>query len=634
VVLGETVPSVNVKGKPHESAEPIPGPTTEWFGGLARTHRTHIALSLYERDHHLIYNTAVLFAPDGRLIGRYRKTCLPHAEVEAGIAPGSDYPVFETSFGRVGLMVCYDGFFPEVARELASRGAEVIAWPVWGCDPLLARARAAENRVFVVSSAYMAPGDGWMLSAVYDRRGEPIAKAERWGEVALAEVELGRNHVGPYNLGDFRAMIARHRPDVPTSVGPAVRTRSNAAAVGEGRGGVSAERTPDLHSSPLPASGAGDVHLDATIENGSPVWWEHGAGGVINVQLQYDHERGAPNRAAGHIHFALEAMPGSRHTLEFRNLANIYNGRPGSVAGELKSLVTSPDGRVWTAVATRALPGDRVQLDVEMSGPRVFIARVEPYRLSDLDRWLAEVRRNPLAEINTIGRTVEGRELEMVRIGDPKAPHHVLVRARAHPWEAGGNWVACGLADRLLRNDPEAAAFRRRYCLWLMPMANKDGVARGRTRFNSNGMDLNRGWDRPADPALAPENHALQQWLRKRIAEGGRPSLALELHNDGNGKLHHARPAVLGDRSGSARLDRLESLLRKHTWFTEGSVRPADASTFTLADGLFQGYGIDAAVHEFNCHWIAGLGERPLARHWKSYGEGLARVLDEYFAGR
>ena len=52
------------------------------------------------------------------------------------------------------MMVCYDGFFPEVARQLANRGAEVIAWPVWGCNPDLARARAMENHVYVVSSTY------------------------------------------------------------------------------------------------------------------------------------------------------------------------------------------------------------------------------------------------------------------------------------------------------------------------------------------------------------------------------------------------------------------------------------------------------------------------------------------------
>ncbi len=55
------------------------------------------------------------------------------------------------------MMVCYDGFFPEVARELSNRGAEVIAWPVWGCNPLLGAARACENHVYVVSSTYTDP---------------------------------------------------------------------------------------------------------------------------------------------------------------------------------------------------------------------------------------------------------------------------------------------------------------------------------------------------------------------------------------------------------------------------------------------------------------------------------------------
>lgn len=213
VVLGETVPSVGVKLKLEETAESIPGPTTNYFGTLAKSHRTHLVLSLYERDRHLIYNTAVLLSPEGKLIGKYRKVCLPHGEVEKGIAPGKDYPVFETSFGKVGLMVCYDGFFPEVARELTNRGAEVIAWPVWGCNPQLAKARAAENHVYLVSSTFMEPKDGWMISAVFDQSGKPIANADRWGTVAVAEVDLNQPYLGPWNLGDFRSMVPRHRPN-------------------------------------------------------------------------------------------------------------------------------------------------------------------------------------------------------------------------------------------------------------------------------------------------------------------------------------------------------------------------------------------------------------------------------------
>jgi predicted amidohydrolase len=212
VVLGETIPYVSVKQKPHETAEPIPGPTTEFFGQLARTHNLHVVLSLYERDRHLVYNTAVLIGPDGQLTGKYRKVCLPHAEVENGVAPGHDYPVFDTKFGKVGLMVCYDGFFPEVARELANRGAEVIAWPVWGCNPLLAAARACENHVYVVSSTFAEPKDNWMISAIFDQTGKPMAAAKQWGDVAVAEVDLSQPYIGPWNLGDFRSMIPRHRP--------------------------------------------------------------------------------------------------------------------------------------------------------------------------------------------------------------------------------------------------------------------------------------------------------------------------------------------------------------------------------------------------------------------------------------
>jgi predicted amidohydrolase len=212
VVLGETIPYARTKLTPVESAEPVPGPTTQYFGGLAKQHSIHIALSLYERSGHLVFNSAVLLGPDGALIGKYRKVCLPHSEVEKGVAPGGEYPVFDTAFGKVGLMVCYDGFFPEVARALTAKGAEIIAWPVWGCDPLLARARACENRVFVVSSTFTDPKKNWMISAVYDRTGSPIAQAEEKSPVAVAEVDLATPLVGPYNLGDFRSIIQRHRP--------------------------------------------------------------------------------------------------------------------------------------------------------------------------------------------------------------------------------------------------------------------------------------------------------------------------------------------------------------------------------------------------------------------------------------
>src|SRR5262249_50890951 len=151
-----------------------------------------------------------------------------------------------------------------------------------------------------------------------------------------------------------------------------IRERKNAAAAVKSNG-----------SAKLP--GTGLEYIDTSFENASPLWYEAAPDGTVLVHLVYDHERASPNRAAGHVPLPLHARPGSALMLEFRNLENVWNGRKASVADELKVVVVSRDARAWTPVPLERLPGDRVRLTVTMPGPELYVARVEPYRLSDLE---------------------------------------------------------------------------------------------------------------------------------------------------------------------------------------------------------------------------------------------------------
>jgi predicted amidohydrolase len=180
------------------------------LGQVAKQRSTYIVAGIYEREGHTVYNTAVLIDREGRIAGKYRKVYLPIEEIEGGLTAGGDFPVFRTDFGTIGLMICYDVFFPDPARALARQGAEVLLMPIWGGDEVLARARAIDNQVFLVASGYDHPTyimnpEGTRITAAPERgRAALGAEAPANATAGVATVDLAHRWVYT-QLGDMKA---------------------------------------------------------------------------------------------------------------------------------------------------------------------------------------------------------------------------------------------------------------------------------------------------------------------------------------------------------------------------------------------------------------------------------------------
>jgi len=209
ILLPEGITIVGSGKRYAEIAESIPGPATERLGELARRKNAYVVAGIYEREGAALYNTAVLLNRKGEYMGKYRKVYLPREEVEGGLTPGSDYPVFATDFGNVGVMICWDMHYADPARALALRGAELVLVPIWGGNETLGKARAIENQVFVAASGYDYP------TYVMSPEGEFLALAKEDGTVAVATIDLNRRYVDRW-LGDMRGRLRKEiRLDVP-----------------------------------------------------------------------------------------------------------------------------------------------------------------------------------------------------------------------------------------------------------------------------------------------------------------------------------------------------------------------------------------------------------------------------------
>ncbi|OWA00291.1 carbon-nitrogen hydrolase family protein [Streptomyces sp. CS113] len=231
---------------PEQLAEPLDGPRDRRLAELAGDLGVWLMPgSVYERRHGQIHNTAPVYSPQGRRVAAYRKIC-PWRPYET-TTPGTEFVVFDMDdHGRVGLSICYDAWFPEISRNLAHLGAQLIVNLVQTPtsdreqELVLARANAITNQVFVASVNAAAP-TGLGRSLLVDPEGRVRTQAISAEECVLTDViDLGETtRVRTYGTAGLNRPWEQFRPgDAPVDL-PLYSGRMDPSTWGAGLSGTS-----------------------------------------------------------------------------------------------------------------------------------------------------------------------------------------------------------------------------------------------------------------------------------------------------------------------------------------------------------------------------------------------------------
>jgi murein tripeptide amidase MpaA len=222
------------------------------------------------------------------------------------------------------------------------------------------------------------------------------------------------------------------------------------------------------------------------------------------------------------FHFRLQGARDQAVTMRFLNAGQATYPK----GFEDYQAVASYDLDNWFRVPT-TFDGQVMTIEHTPETDSVYYAYFEPYSWERHLRLLGEVADNPIARVVDLGSTVEGRDMNLVVIGNPQAEKKIWVIARQHPGESMAEWFVEGMMDALLDSaNPVARTLLQRAVFYIVPNMNPDGSVRGNLRTNAAGANLNREW---MNPSLERSPEVL--CVKRKIEEVG-IDMFFDIHGD------------------------------------------------------------------------------------------------------
>lgn len=254
----------------------------------------------------------------------------------------------------------------------------------------------------------------------------------------------------------------------------------------------------------------------------------------LSGQLDQDGK----NRQASWYYFRADHVRNRQLTFTLADLTGEYNYQPndGAVTQNTPPFY-SEDNIHWKPSEDFIYDTVKHELTFKIcvASEQVWIAHVPPYTLANFNRLAHDLGRQSDVKIETIGKSVEGRDIPLITIAQGLADGNekkvIWLMFRQHAWESGSSWTGDGLMRFVISSDPVAQRIRRETTLKILPICDPDGIVHGGVRFNRNGYDLNRNWD-VVDPIKMPEITAERRAILDWVDKGNRVDFLLSLHND------------------------------------------------------------------------------------------------------
>jgi hypothetical protein len=266
----------------------------------------------------------------------------------------------------------------------------------------------------------------------------------------------------------------------------------------------------------------------------------------VHVRGQQD-ERGR-NRAATWYCFRMDHVQGRELTITLTDFVGEYNDVPGSTPMNDKIRpALSEDGKLWGHAVDMTWDNVKKEATVRLKPKRdsIWLATQAMYPYSRFVELVDEIGQSPYVRIETIGKSVQGRDLTLITVTDFATPDTgkktIWLQARQHAWEGGTSYVAEGALRFAVSDAPEAKKIRAENVCIFTPMVAVDGCAIGLPRFNVHGYDPNRHWDEvdlrdKRYLEMMPEVWYFKKAILSHVARGGRIDLMLNMHNTETGE--------------------------------------------------------------------------------------------------